>query len=324
MAYKQEPPFAVQIELAEGCNLRCSFCGLNGIRGKENDFKVMTDKVLQSAIKQMLALNWNPRIEFAMHGEPTMHPGFVDMVKIVRWLAPKFHIMMTSNGGGLLKKPGPVQLIKDLFDGGLNCLALDDYQDAKLVPKIRAALGNNLGEHVDAQVYEYPEDKRGNPHARHHRRSLVFIQAIDAATTGTHSHLNNHAGAGAPPNDDGAGKRCAKPFRELSIRWDGNVAVCCNDWRGVYKCGNVVSDGLDTVWNGDPMRAARVKLYHGERDFGPCNGCDAKSDRVGLLPDKFGREDLPRVSAAVKRAIGAALEGDSYTKAVLRPWEVGK
>lgn len=321
-AYRQEPPFAVQIELAEGCNLRCSFCGLSGIRGKNNDYKYMESITLINCIEQMMKHSWNPRIEFAMHGEPTMHPNIGPMINYVRQIAPHYPIMVTSNGGGLLGKPGPVQRIKNMFDAGLNCLALDDYQDANIVPKIRTALGSNPGEHVDAVVYEYPENKLGNPHARHHKRSLVFIQAIDIATTGTHSKLNNHAGAGAPPNEDGHGKRCAKPFRELSIRWDGSVAVCCNDWRGAYKCGNVVADGLDKVWNGAAMRAARQKLYHGERDFGPCAGCDARSDRVGLLPDKYGRDgERMRPDKGTNAAIKAALAGDSYTRPVLREWE---
>lgn len=314
---RQEPPFAVQIELAEGCNLRCPFCGLNGIRGKDNDYKFMEMETLISAIEQMVELHWNPRIEFAMHGEPSMHPDVVLMVEAVRRLAPKYHIMMTSNGGGLLRKPGPSKNISALFEAGLNCLALDDYQHANIVPKIR----KDIGATSTWKTYEYPDQKDGNPHARTHRQSLVFIRAIDLATTGTHAKLNNHAGSGAPPNDAGHGKRCAKPFRELSIRWDGSVAVCCNDWRGLYKCGNVVTDGLDAVWNGAAMHAARQKLILGQRDFGPCAGCDATSDRVGLLPDKYGKQKLPKPDARTAKAIAAALDGDCLTSPVLRLWE---
>lgn len=324
MKYKQESPFAVQIELAESCNLRCSFCGLNGIRTpKENNFKFMTKDTLASLVRQMVENEWNPRVEFAMHGEPTMNPDFVNMIAVVRDIAPSYHIMMTSNGGGLLRKPGPIELIKQMFDAGLNILALDDYQDANIVPKIRRALGDNPGEHVDATVFEYPDDKRGNPHARGHRgmRKLTFIRAIDIASNGTHSTLNNHAGAGAPPNDAGQGKRCSKPFRELSVRWDGSVAVCCNDWRGQYKCGNVVKDGLDAVWNGAAMHAARQKLILGQRDFAPCRGCDATSDRVGLLPDKFGKVKMPKPNVETETAIKRALAGKPYTAPVLRPWE---
>jgi hypothetical protein len=327
----QEPPNAVQIELVEGCNLRCAVCGLNGIRGKANDYKAMKPATLKSAIDQMVILGWNPRIEFAMHGEPSMHPDFNGMIRVAREAGPRFQIMMTSNGGGFLGKPGPAQNVRQFFEAGGNVLAFDDYENANLVPKIRKALEpvtneNGLiefegGPFVD--VYDYPQNPKGNPHSRGHVSDsrLVFIQDLITASKGTHSHVNNHAGAGGPPNENGQGKRCAKPFRELSIRWDGSVAVCCNDWRGVYQCGNVVTDGLDKVWNGRAMGAARVKLYHRERDFGPCKGCDAISHRVGLLPDKLGKEELPRPDAGVKKDIAAALAKGPLTKPVLRPWE---
>jgi hypothetical protein len=323
----QEPPNAVQIELAEGCNLRCTFCGLSGIRGKDNDYKFMDVATLSTLCDQMIELNWNPRIEFAMHGEPTMHPDPVKMVGVARAASPRGCIMMTSNGGGLLRKPGPAHHVGALFAAGLNVLALDDYEGANIVPKIRRALTDeeSHGGAAEFETFEYPEQTAGNPHARrrpgeHH---LVFVQDIAKAKEGTHSLLNNHAGVGAPPLTQPMVARCAKPFRELSVRWDGRVAVCCNDWRGEYHCGSVVEDGLGVVWNGSAMGAARQMLYHARRDFGPCAGCDATSYRVGLLPDKFGRQTLPRPNAQTARDIAAALAGKSYTRAVSREWERG-
>lgn len=329
MKYKQDAPFAVQIELAEGCNLRCPFCGLNGIRGKENNFKFMTPETLKSLITQIVKADWNPRLEFAMHGEPTMHPDYHKMIYIARTTAPKLQIMLTSNGGGLLKKPGASQNIVDLFESGLNVLALDDYDGIKIVDKIINSLSVDTAfvayteVYGDIQIYDYPKEAKGNPHMRRKLREKVItvIKDISIAQKGTHSTLNNHAGAAAPKNDKQAGKRCAKPFRELSVRWDGSVAICCNDWRGVYKCGNVVKDGLLNVWHGAAMTAARNKLYHGQRDFGACDGCDAKSYRAGLLPDKLGKVKLPKPSPKDLEAIAVAAKGKSYTVPVLRPWE---
>jgi MoaA/NifB/PqqE/SkfB family radical SAM enzyme len=320
MKYRpQEPPNAVQIELAEGCNLRCAVCGLNGIRGKDNDYKFMDPIVLESLILQMVKLNWNPRIEFAMHGEPSMHPDFAGMVAIARKAAPQYHIMMTSNGGGFLRKPGPLANVQAAFAAGLNVLAFDDYVGANIVPKIRKVISAEALPGI--RVYEYPRQSDGNPHQRKPGQMLTFIEDLINATKGTHSHVNNHAGAGGPPNSDGEGKRCAKPFRELSVRWDGNVAVCCNDWRGIYQCGNVYKDSVATVWNSPAMGAARVKLYHRERDFGPCKGCDAKSHRVGLLPDKFGKVELATPDSSVAKDIAKALSRGPLTVPVKRPWE---
>jgi hypothetical protein len=326
--YVQDPPFAVQVELAEGCNLRCSFCGLNGIRGKDKTYNFMEEKTLSSLMSQIVKEKWNPRIEFAVHGEPTMHPDFVGMVRLAREAAPRLQLMMTSNGGGLMRAPGPLLNVTALFSAGLNILALDDYDGVNFVDKVRRAVtsASEKSPEVleDMKIYEYPSMLDGNPHQRvgHRGRMLTLVQNIPDATRGTHSHLNNHAGAAAPPNDKMAGKRCAKPFRELTVRWDGNVAVSCNDWRGMYKCGNVVRDGLDAVWNGEQMHAARQKLYYGERDFGPCNGCDAMSHRVGLLPDKFGKEKMPKPDKKTDEVIRRALAGKPYTAPVLRPWEL--
>jgi radical SAM protein with 4Fe4S-binding SPASM domain len=337
-AYQQDPPFAVQVEIIEGCQLRCSFCGLNGIRGKDNDFKIMDAKHAAQVASMIVEAGWNARIEFAMHGEPTMHPQYVEVLGAFREAAPSLQMMVTSNGGGLLRPPGPMERVLELFRAGVNILALDEYEGVSIVSKVREAFVGHkhpvpgtthwvhpasgaLSRPID--IYEYPANKDASPHSRRPKnsRTLVLMEDISKATKGTHSLLNNHAGAAAPLNDSMAGARCAKPFREMAIRWDGNVAVCCNDWRGTYKAGNVFKDGLVPVWNSAAMDAARKKLYHGERDFGPCKGCDAASYRVGLLPDKFGKVKLPKAGPKDRDIINRALAGKPYAAPVLRPWE---
>lgn len=342
----QEPPYCIQIELNEGCNLRCSFCGLQGIRAeKEKNYKCMEESTLRTLMRKVVALQWNPRIEFAMHGEPTMHPDYVGMIRACREEAPRLQIMMTSNAGGLLRKPGPLANVVALFEAGLNVLALDNYDGANLVPKVREAIEKNCyveetdekacyhvrtdkrsGEYM-FRMYDYPDNPHGTPHARRPRgsRILSIVRDITQATSGNHATLTNHAGCGGPSLTEPVSKRCAKPFREIGVRWDGNVAMCCNDWRGHHKCGNVVTDELDKdIWNGTAMGAAREKLYAAERDFGPCAKCDFISYRNGLLPDKFGKDKMHRPDAQTDADIKRALAGDPYSKPVLRPWELNK
>ncbi len=311
--YKQPAPFAVQIELSQGCNLGCSFCGINaiGYQQQHRGLDLMTLRTATSIAQQMADNNWCPRVEFAMHGEPTLNPDRAAIVGTFRKLLPKAYLMMTSNGGGLVKHV--TQDVDALFNMGLNTLALDDYDGVKLVGHI---LKNYRGR---VAVLHYPQDPMGNPHQRHHGEMISIIADISQSTKGTHSQLNNHAGSGAALNDRGVGKRCAKPFREMSIRWDGNVAICCNDWPGYYRCGNVVKDGLLPVWHSEAMQAARQMLYRGRREFAPCKGCDALSYRVGFLPDKKGKETLPQPSKQTFEAIDRALARGPYTKPVRKP-----
>ena len=320
---RQDAPNSIQVELTEGCNLACSFCGIQQIRdngadgpswthGKNSkEYKFMTKETLYSIINTVKNSNWNPRFEFAMHGEPTMHPEYKEFIHIVRTSLPKASIMMTSNGGGLL---GDVNTkVNELMEAGLNILFLDNYERIRIVDKIKEKYNGPY------QVIEYPQNPEGNPHKRKkpHEKIIVVGADLTIATSGTHAQVSNHAGSAFPLNHKQQGKRCAKPFRELSVRWDGNVAVCCNDWTGIYKCGNVNDYAkIDDLWNNDAFYSARVKLYHGQRDFGPCNGCDNTTIRNGLLPDRMGKQDLPLPDKTTNYFIDKACGGNSYTKAV--------
>ena len=82
MKEKQEPPFAIQIELTEGCNLFCKFCGIRGIRNKPHRYKFMSLEYSKNIAKQIRKANWQSRIEFAMHGEPTMNPRLLEIIKV--------------------------------------------------------------------------------------------------------------------------------------------------------------------------------------------------------------------------------------------------
>ena len=216
-------------------------------------------------------LPWNSRLEFAMHGEPTMNPDLEEILKIFGGR----QIMMTSNGGGLLEKG-----VDRVLDAGVNVLALDDYGYANIVERVMKIPSKY-------PIHQYPEELKWNPHKRHKGHRTIVLQDISEATHGTHSTLNNGCGASFPKSY-GYSKRCAKPFREMAVRYNGQVSICCNDWRGEYPICHV-SEG---PWNHPRMRSARRMLYHERRDFGACDGCDAKSYRLGLLPDKMGHEYL--------------------------------
>jgi MoaA/NifB/PqqE/SkfB family radical SAM enzyme len=326
--YKQDPPFCIKIEFTEGCNLACNFCGINGIREKSGGpYKWLTIEDagliatrISNAIKDH---KWNPRIEFTMRGEPTMNPNYIHIVGIFHEVLPKTQLMLTSNGAGLMKKPGPISNLNALFENGLNIFALDMYDHATYIHRLIQLIKDGID--LLPKVYEYPEDPDGNPHSRRHKGKhvLTMMQDISRTKQGTHakSMLSNHCGAAGKLNNSMMGKRCARPFRELAIRYNGEIALCCNDWRGVFRIGSTLDSELIDIWNSPELSSMRKKLYHGERDLGPCNGCDSVSLRVGLLPDKFGKETLPKANRNDYKVIEKAISGPPMTTPVYRPWE---
>jgi len=320
--YKQEPPFAIQVELSEGCNLACDFCGLQGIRtAKVKNFKFMKVSTAYRLAKQIKDAGWTSRIEFAMHGEPTMNPQWIEIIGVFRDILPNNQLMMTSNGGGLLGKPGPLWKLNAAFQAGLNIFAFDAYESVELANKIMKPISKVNDRIFD--IHWYPKENI-SPHSRYPKstKKFIHIQDISKASEGTHSTLSNHAGAAFPPNQEGHGKRCAKPFRELSVRWNGAIALCCNDWRGVYKIGTILKSRIDQLWNSKRFDAARRYLIKGDRaSLQPCDGCDAVSYRVGLLPDKKGKDRLPNANKLTQQIVKEATSGRSLTAKVKRPWE---
>jgi MoaA/NifB/PqqE/SkfB family radical SAM enzyme len=328
---KQEPPFNLALELTKGCSTACSFCAMAAIQDRPGrGYKFMEKSTLECVMKEVAKLDWNCRIGFAMRGEPSEHPECVEMIKIVRYYRPNAYLLMLSNGSGFIRKPGPVQRIQDIFEAGLNTLGLDHYQGLNWVPKILDTLGQpQTGQKHDLgfDYYEYPEDKRGNPHLRRKRylRTLVRIHDIELESAGkkrgNHNKLSNFSGLAFPLNDSGVGKRCHQPFRQMVVHWDGNVPICCGTWDSPYNCGNVLNEGVEACWQSNAMGAAREMLFRGRREFKPCLGCDSRSFRVGLLPDLKGKGKLHKPDEQTAADIEATLALGIRDRVIRVPWK---
>lgn len=327
----QNPPFCVKIELTEGCNLFCTFCGLQSIRElKVKNFKFMSIETAERVATEISRLQWKSRIEFAMHGEPTMNPQHAEIVGVFRKHLPRTSLMMTSNGGGLLGDSATK--LSNLFGAGLNALALDDYDGAKIVEKILQKLADHQVPDRNMltlksgpiEMFYYPKQLEGNPNKRrkYDEHVLTIIQDLVQATKGTHSKVHNTAGLSAPKDRKYNHRRCAKPFREFTVRHDGGVALCCLDWRGNFKIGNVNETKMDVLWQSNRFMAARKFLYHGQRDkISLCDGCTDRSFREGLLPDPAGQKSMPKPTKKDAELVAEALAGGLMTAAVKTEWE---
>jgi radical SAM protein with 4Fe4S-binding SPASM domain len=317
-------------------------CAVHVIHEKPGTgYKFMEKSTIERTVKEIKRLGWNCRIGFAMRGEPSLHPDFIGMVAVVREHLPKAHITMLTNGGGFMRKPGPVKNVTALFDAGLSVLGMDHYTGVAFVPKILAAFSGEYnmpeltsGDHYhygeaeklkDFQFFRYPQDRKGNPHVRRPRHSKTLIQIRDIMEqdkdnkTGTHSKIFNYAGLSFPPDDSMMGKRCHHPFRQIVVHHDGNIPLCCNSWDSPYNIANINDTPLDEIWQSDAFGAAREKLYRGERDFTPCKGCNHRSYRVGLLPDLLGKGTLRKPDAQTEADILQALKGGRRSPLINTP-----
>ena len=319
--YKQHPPFLVEIEPTEGCNLGCSFCGLRGIRKNGtkpwkfmsvSDAKIIAKKIKDSA--------WKSRICFCGHGEPTLNPDLLEIIRVFRNELPKNKMQLISNGYGF--KNGIFDIndfVKELKNIGFNDLVFDVYSNngdwtaieglKNFDIKIIGRDGENFNyDKKDLRVALYPLQVDSN---------VKILRVMD-----------NHCGAAAQLDFSKkvVNKRCEKPFRYLFIRYNAFVCLCCDDFRGQYKIGSILDfDRIDDLWNSPAFQSIRIMLMSDEhRKMKPCYGCNYHSIRPGLLPDPTGKDKdiMPKnISKEALETIKNCYDENGSTIIIKRKWE---
>jgi len=301
MQERGDAPWTFQVELVEGCSRICGFCGINAIRSKPGNYKYLDEQLAAKLAAEIAELNPNARIEFAMHGEPLMHPKHAFIFGLFRAALPKAQMMVTTNGKSLMK--AMQQRLERIFEAGIDFVVLDTYYPER--DDLRAEAATLEGITVK-DFYDDLAPQGWSPYSNHKRKFQRFVCLMDdiGARDGEHPSrkLHNHSGS-APGMDaprEPLAKTCTKPFRELSVTWNGEVRLCCEDWVGDYVAGDARTSTLAEIWRGPKFEAARAMLQNKRRDFGACKNCDASSGmRVGLLPK------YPRLSPAEESVVRA-------------------
>lgn len=333
-------PWCVQPELTEGCTMSkgsgpgglCHFCGLAAIRRGPGDFNFMAPALAAKIADGLVGWQEKPRIEFAMRGEPLANPDHLEIFRIFRERLPRANMMVTTNGDTLRSSPGRLNTrmkkrVPELFAAGLDYILLDTYYPKERRDALRAEAFDLAASAGDIEVVDFYDDwvpAGKSPYANHGRKIQRTIVLMDdlAARDGEHSsrQIKTHAGS----NPMGVGKdlfgaaagfpmarSCGRPFREMTIAWNGDFTLCCDDWKKEYIIGNVADRSLPDLWSDPALEAARARLYHRDRGWGPCAKCDAPgAPRFGLLPVyEPATEEQIRLTESNFKARPAAWEG---------------
>lgn len=301
MMYK---PNTVQIEFTQGCDRRCSFCGTMGI---ERKFYFMEFSTLEKIVQGIKKADWNCKILLAGHGEPTLNPNYLDFIAYIRRELPKAPIHVMTNGCSIKKD---VRHIEWMFYAGVTNLILDEYIDNNL---------DSVKQYLKDQNIPYETHGEKGVPLFDNRKRVVFNPPIETSKPVAQRNLNNHCGAGMPPLAQPKQARCTKVFREMYFRWDGNVAICCDDFRGEYGIANIHEMSIEEIWMHPRFESARKFLYQGNRCFHPCSICSTSPIRAGLLPDRMGKETMPEPTEQDWKIVSYRTE--PYAKITRREWE---
>ena len=215
----QDPPFTMQIEPTEGCNLGCSFCGLHGMREKgTKPWNFMTVETAERIASEVARVGWKCKFVFAMHGEPTLNPAFIDIVATFRKHLPKAVFHMYSNGYGMNHAKDTSEYLDRLFEAGMNDILVDCY----------TAKGDwNFVEKIDIEKYNVVTLEPGVPYyyPKQGRRICLLPPIAEDDTNKMTRRLANHCGAAFPLDDSFNNKRCTFPRTGCALERPGVLVL---------------------------------------------------------------------------------------------------
>ena len=251
----------VYIEITNRCNLACDFChGTKRPLGTmpPEDFRRIAEKLRGETSYLYLRVL----------GEPLLHPQLKELLAIAGELG--FRVCLVTNGTLLHKRREELLAAKSLHkvsvslqsfegNGGAGdlpaylqqvwevCLPLSErgvlcalrLWNEGTAPRLNGAVEAFLSQRIGRDVESLPRDARGN-------RTLRPNLFLERAERFGWPDLN------AP--ESGA-NFCHGFTRQLAVLWDGTVTPCCLDSEGDIPLGNLLSQPLEEILQGERAAA---------------------------------------------------------------------
>ena len=235
----------IEIETINQCNGNCSFCPVN-VKSDPREKTVMTDEMFYNIVDQLSEIHYAGRFTTFSNNEPFLDDRIIDFNRYAREKLPNARMHLFTNGT-LLTIEKFVSIVEFLDE-----LVIDNYQkDLKLIKPCQE---------IVSYVETHPELKK---------KVTIVLRNPNEILTSRGGKAPNRKEIPEYPDD-----RCVLPFKQMIIRPDGKVSLCCNDATGKYTLGDASKEMLLDIWNGPEFAMVRKCLYEGRKNWGDCRYCD--------------------------------------------------
>ena len=109
---------------------------------------------------------------------------------------------------------------------------------------------------------------------RKHIRECNPSIRIDVLDINDRTYLSNRGGL-VSVNNLAENMYCQNPNNPLTIDYEGNVLLCCNDYLGQVCFGNVATEPLLSIWKNDQFTRTRREIRQGTLSLEICKQCVA-------------------------------------------------
>ena len=275
-------PESIVLETIAGCNARCVFCAQHELRqGMPNEsmHDTLFRKIVQECSNYKGVLR---RFSFAFDNEPLLDTNLLEKISYVKDRCPFVVTNITTNGILLTRDIIEKLYEKEVVDEiniSVQSIRKETYEKLtgvktfeKLMANMEALEKIHIGFAGKKPVIEIntcitPETIGEEKDARKYWQGKGFRTNYIALD-------NRSKKSGMVDNSVRYYEYCRRPFHTMVICCDGVVPICCADYQRSCMLGNVETESVFGVWNGELMKNARNELITGRFDCARlCSTC---------------------------------------------------
>lgn len=273
------------IETCNSCNARCTMCPKS--LEENRPAELMSDELFLRIVEQLAPQkDWIESIVLNSDGEPTLDRKLGERIRLLKQAGIK-RVTFTTNGA-LLRGP----FATGILEAGVDEVYFSiDSNREEVFNKIRVGL-------------KFPQ-VRGNVHAfltqRNEKQSPTRVRVRMVEMDENRDEIQDWADYWRPFLREGdrlqsmpahtwsgliaherdenvrqlSDKPCVSPFSSMAINWDGQVQLCDSDVRQKVLLGDVNTQKILDIWQGDAFRRIRDLHATAQRNqIDICQGCD--------------------------------------------------
>ena len=264
-------PEIVQIESTNICNAKCVFCPRDEMLRKQG---VMSRDLFRKIVDECAALGIT-HVRMHNYGEAFLDRYLTEKVRYAKEKGIQ-EVGMISNGSLITEKVarGMIEAGLDAINISIDAGGKDVFEATRIglnydkvianverLLRVRAELGRRRPKLILSFVRQ---DNSADEHAfiEHWRKIADKIHITEL-----------HNWAGTLNRESDVNFPCYRPWLTFTVLWDGRVSLCCADFDGKTILGDLNTQTIEQVWNGDAYRTARRQhLESGGPDV--CRACD--------------------------------------------------
>ena len=267
-------PNSLDIELTNRCNLNCPKCPRGSMGRPEGDMSVDLFKNIIDSSFPYIYFSW-----LHLFGEPLLNSNVLEMIQYASRKGVACGI--STNATTLDEK-----LSKELCRSGLDTIIFSiDATTKKTYKRIRPGGSFN-------RVIKNTENFLNLPERKNIKHTIIqmiqmngnqnevdgFIKKWKGSDRSVHiKQETSWAGYFKNKSQLNSIKHfpCSKLWERLTVDWQGDVSICCRDYKMQTKLGNITTQPFTKIWNSKQMFDLRKALIKNELENVPlCKSCD--------------------------------------------------